>query len=192
MPSKFRWNLFEAISYKISPVHLVQDVFAPYFVVAMFAKNEKNIICGGLIFYLQKIGLILQVLISLKWKISILICSEKKFRIIYFELVFFTIYVNIFCIVEKKFNYKVLNQMDRAIMGHEFRVLITLLMPKSFRHLMQRIHQFRGKGRVGQLSLAPELRLNSQLYDRPDGRIFKLRGPWGPPLTLNYAGFFHW
>ena len=71
MPSKFRWNLFEAISYKISPVHLVQDVFAPYFVVAMFAKNEKNIICGGLIFYLQKIGLILQVLKSLKWKISI-------------------------------------------------------------------------------------------------------------------------
>ena len=92
---------------------------------------------------------------------------KKKFRIIYFELVFFTTYVNIFCIVEKKFNYKVLNQMDRAIMGHEFRVLITLLMPKSFRHLMQRIHQFRGKGRVGQLSLAPELRLNSQLYDRP-------------------------
>ena len=28
MPSKFRWNLFEAISYKISPVHLVQDLFA--------------------------------------------------------------------------------------------------------------------------------------------------------------------
>ena len=57
MPSKFRWNLFEAISYKISPVHLVQDLFALDFVVAIFVKNAKNITCGGLNLYLQKIGL---------------------------------------------------------------------------------------------------------------------------------------
>ena len=51
MPSKFRWNLFEAISYKISPVHLVQDLFSLDFVVAIFVKNAKNITCGGLILY---------------------------------------------------------------------------------------------------------------------------------------------
>ena len=52
MPSKFRWNLFEAISYKISPVHLVQDLFALDFVIAIFVKNAKNITCCGLILYI--------------------------------------------------------------------------------------------------------------------------------------------